>query len=515
MRKPKSTPESTPTKTRPRRQTSKRPPTPEPEPEPEAEPEVEEGMELGDDEDEQAASEPASGGGWEAEVEKIAVALRTKSQGILRKLGPPDSDDSDDKPLISSIQRHLSSSALPCIGLESQFKAVKAMLEGVIIAGQSSSLILVGPLASGKKATLTNALADVCQSHPLGVLVVRLHGRMHTDEQSCWKAISAQMTIGEVSQIKRGDGFSQAMTQLLRSLEGATVTRSVIFVLDCFHLFLASDRQSVVYSLFDLCHSSRTRIGIIGITQFLSPVRLMEKRVASRFSNRCVVFGDALHHGPRIIQGLVNRAVHLALDESWANALSKGTEDPSHQRRAQRLALFASKLPGFFQDHETLKFLEQHCAVGRDMRWMKRCFAHALSKLRGDSCLRPSYLRQAVSTLVFDASQANMHSLSHFEFLIVISACRVIGREQACNYERMYTEMRSLPSYEVKYNSTFKAFQRLVALGVVVPCDQTSRQPLSLRILRLVVPLSVVETELNLRSTLPIAWKKWAVESLK
>ena len=72
-----------------------------------------------------------------------------------------------------------------------------------------------------------------------------------------------------------------------------TLDRPVIVVLDAFDLFALHPRQSLLYCLLDTVQncrasSSNRGIAVIGITNRVDTIQLLEKRVKSRFSGRIV-----------------------------------------------------------------------------------------------------------------------------------------------------------------------------------------------------------------------------------
>ena len=73
----------------------------------------------------------------------------------------------------------------------------------------------------------------------------------------------------------------------------STLDRSVIVILDAFDLFALHPRQSLLYCLLDTvqncrANSSNRGIAVIGITNRVDTVQLLEKRVKSRFSGRTI-----------------------------------------------------------------------------------------------------------------------------------------------------------------------------------------------------------------------------------
>jgi origin recognition complex subunit 4 len=70
-----------------------------------------------------------------------------------------------------------------------------------------------------------------------------------------------------------------------------TFDRPVIVVLDAFDLFALHPRQSLLYCLLDTVQNCRASarnqgIAVIGVTNRVDTIQLLEKRVKSRFSGR-------------------------------------------------------------------------------------------------------------------------------------------------------------------------------------------------------------------------------------
>lgn len=73
----------------------------------------------------------------------------------------------------------------------------------------------------------------------------------------------------------------------------STLDRPVIVVLDAFDLFALHPRQSLLYCLLDTVQNCRASfrnrgIAVIGITNRVDTIQLLEKRVKSRFSGRTI-----------------------------------------------------------------------------------------------------------------------------------------------------------------------------------------------------------------------------------
>jgi hypothetical protein len=67
--------------------------------------------------------------------------------------------------------------------------------------------------------------------------------------------------------------------------------KSVIFVLEDFHLFMKRARPTTIYNLLDALQAHHVCAAVIGVSEDQGAVELMEKRARSRFSHRKVVLG--------------------------------------------------------------------------------------------------------------------------------------------------------------------------------------------------------------------------------
>ncbi|KAG5457630.1 MAG: origin recognition complex subunit 4 C-terminus-domain-containing protein, partial [Olpidium bornovanus] len=86
---------------------------------------------------------------------------------------------------------------------------------------------------------------------------------------------------------RRKTSFAQALTHLLSVFRSSgREAVPVVFVLDEFDLFAEQPRQSLLYTLFDICQGEKSPIAVVGVTCRIDALELLEKRVKSRFSHR-------------------------------------------------------------------------------------------------------------------------------------------------------------------------------------------------------------------------------------
>lgn len=99
------------------------------------------------------------------------------------------------------------------------------------------------------------------------------------------------------------------------------MSKSVIFILDDFHLFCDHTNQTLLYNLFDSAQSAQAPICVIGLTCRLDVVELLEKRVKSRFSHRQIfLFPQEISFADKteIIKDLLTLPSHSVSDCSAA-----------------------------------------------------------------------------------------------------------------------------------------------------------------------------------------------------
>jgi origin recognition complex subunit 4 len=74
----------------------------------------------------------------------------------------------------------------------------------------------------------------------------------------------------------------------ITGVDEGTTSKSVVFIIDEFDLFVTHARQTLLYNLFDIAQSKKAPIAVLGVTTRIDVVESLEKRVKSRFSHRYV-----------------------------------------------------------------------------------------------------------------------------------------------------------------------------------------------------------------------------------
>jgi origin recognition complex subunit 4 len=200
--------------------------------------------------------------------------LRRRLFGLNRER-PIDADGLDFAPNLKAHRDHLLN-----------------ILEDTVSGGQNNSVLIVGNRGSGKTLILDSALKILEDRHSGKVVTVHLSGLLHADERIAMQKIAAQLcpNMNENEAGRSSGGFAENvafMTEMLKLLQGGQ--RGVVFILDDFELFAMRSKQTLLYAITDLLQQSTVQAAVVGVTCRHSVDRMLEKRVASRFSNRRIV----------------------------------------------------------------------------------------------------------------------------------------------------------------------------------------------------------------------------------
>ncbi|XP_032525452.2 origin recognition complex subunit 4 isoform X2 [Danaus plexippus] len=170
-------------------------------------------------------------------------------------------------------------------------KHVYDLITRVIMHGESHSALIIGPRGCGKTTLLNSVLHQVSQEADVqnDALIIKLNGLIHGDEKIALKSITAQMQLENAVGDHIFGTFAENLSFLLSCLKTGSdrTCKSMIFILEEFDLFCHSGRtQTLLYNLFDITHSKQAPMCVLGVTNRMDVMELLEKRVKSRFSHR-------------------------------------------------------------------------------------------------------------------------------------------------------------------------------------------------------------------------------------
>ncbi|KAJ8985937.1 hypothetical protein NQ317_010694 [Molorchus minor] len=178
------------------------------------------------------------------------------------------------------------------IGHQKERNQIYDLIQRTVECGESNSALLIGPRGSGKTILVNDVLHELQTNSSFldDVIIVKLHGLIHTDDRLALKSTTSQMNLDNAVDGKVFGSFAENLAFLLACLRTGEkrTSKAVIFILEEFDLFCAHHNQTLLYNLFDVSQSAQTPICVLGITCRLDVIELLEKRVKSRFSHRQV-----------------------------------------------------------------------------------------------------------------------------------------------------------------------------------------------------------------------------------
>ncbi|XP_072937602.1 origin recognition complex subunit 4 [Epargyreus clarus] len=165
------------------------------------------------------------------------------------------------------------------------------LIKRAVVHGESHSALIIGPRGCGKTTLLNSVLHQISSETDItsDAIIVKLNGLIHHDDKIALKSITAQMQLENVVGDRVFGTFAENLSFLLSCLTSGADRRckSMVFILEEFDLFCHVGRtQTLLYNLFDITHNQQAPMCVLGITNRLDVMELLEKRVKSRFSHR-------------------------------------------------------------------------------------------------------------------------------------------------------------------------------------------------------------------------------------
>ncbi|XP_013136750.1 PREDICTED: origin recognition complex subunit 4 isoform X2 [Papilio polytes] len=168
---------------------------------------------------------------------------------------------------------------------------VHDLIKRVVSNGESHSALVIGPRGCGKTTLINSVLGQLESELDLenDCLIIKLNGLLHQDDKIALKSITAQMQLENAVGDRVFGTFAENLSFLLSCLQSGVdrSCKSMVFILEEFDLFCHSGRtQTLLYNLFDITHNKQAPMCVLGITNRLDVMEMLEKRVKSRFSHR-------------------------------------------------------------------------------------------------------------------------------------------------------------------------------------------------------------------------------------
>lgn len=199
---------------------------------------------------------------------------------------------------------------------------LKDLFERCIANGDSTSCLLAGARFCGKSTLVRHVLRELVKEG-FSFRYVVLSGLILDDDQAGMAEI--------LRSINPQCGNSGNFGDLTKALRELSIPFFVI--LEEFELFAQRSKQSLLYCLFDACHSGEFPLVVVGETSRFNCIELLEKRVKSRFSQRIITmngyssfesFKRAALDWPFLSTSLypflsTNETVQKMLNSEWLN----------------------------------------------------------------------------------------------------------------------------------------------------------------------------------------------------
>merc|ERR1711962_44545 len=388
--------------------------------------------------------------------------------------------------------------------LRDEREQLKTVVEQCITAGESNSVLVIGPRGSGKSRLVDEVLKEMDEDYSDNYIPVYLSGIVHTDDRLALKDMARQLELENVVGDRVFGSFADNLAFLLDSLKQSTdETKSIVIVVDEFDGFTSHKNQSLLYNLFDIAQSRQSPLCVIGITTRLDVVELLEKRVKSRYSHRVILtfpkytFGVYLNFLKQLIS-LPNTFPCSYFKRKWDQSVKT------------------------LLDADSVKeLLERHFSMHKDLRNAIKLF---ISPLAGVSASHPMIteddLKISYSNIHKDTKVQMLLGLSTLELCLVVAAQHVNERRegQPFNFEMVFNEYQSFARRRLQgmqhFNKavTIKAYEHLESLELF---KQTERGGISSlakeykQMFMLINPTQIHEA-LRLYPDCPTELKNWA-----
>ncbi|XP_050558333.1 origin recognition complex subunit 4 [Spodoptera frugiperda] len=381
--------------------------------------------------------------------------------------------------------------------------------------GESHSALMLGPRGCGKTTLINSVLHQISKEVDLSndAIIVRLNGLIHHDEKIALKSITAQMQLENAVGDRVFGTFAENLAFLLSCLQSGADRRckSMLFILEEFDMFCHSGRtQTLLYNLFDITHSEQAPMCVLGVTNRLDVMDLLEKRVKSRFSHRHLFIFPNEHDSQRapqykyrdVLVQLLSLPVQKVVKKkarSRRNTVSEETEPDTVLENSLPPHILArypdfehlnpdfildwnQHIEGMAEDYKVIDCLEKLCYYSVNEQIFRNILFELVSKLSCDS----PYIDASDLSAIIDKTVAPEHRVKLLQSLSILELSLVIAMKhgmeifdgQPMNFEMVlhrYTKFANSNSstQTVPRPVILKAFEHLQELEIIMPVKTT------------------------------------------
>lgn len=426
------------------------------------------------------------------------------------------------------------------------------LFKRTVVSGESHSALMIGPRGSGKTTLINFVLYQLEKDVDLlnDAIIVKLNGLIHHDDKIALKSITVQMQLENAVGDRVFGTFAENLAYLLSCVQSGCERRckSMLFILEEFDMFCHSGRtQTLLYNLFDITHSQQAPMCVLGVTNRIDVMELLEKRVKSRFSHRHIfIFPNEDHqraphevYGELMVQLLSIPAGNVPKKKRSRKSTSTPMETdeelnslPSHLCRGVNLQDLE---PGFIQDWNAhiqsltkdiriMNGLEKLCYYTINEQIFRNILFELASKL---SATHP-FIDAADLTAIIDKTVAPNHRVKLIQSLSVLELSLLIAMKhgteifdgQPMNFEMVLSRYQKYANANSSAQSVprpviLKAFEHLQELELIVSGtkhnndDASSRVHKEYKLYNLAVPLDEMNDAVNGNNSLPTDLIHW------
>ena len=263
--------------------------------------------------------------------------------------------------------------------------------------------------------------------------------------------------------------FSENLTFLLDALRGGKSSASIpiFFILEEFDLFAQHKNQTLLYNLFDITQAGLTPMAVVGLTNRIDVMELLEKRVKSRFSHRQIFICNTWTFDDYIC-GFVS-LLKLPLNSkrqksSYCNQLKK----------------WNSSIDDLSKNVTVLEVLKKQFHINKEYTALQRLLTFPVAALSDEHCyITPSDIAEAGKDLFSDSKLKMLYGISVLELCLIIAMNHlcIVYNGEPFNFQMVYNEFlkfskkRSHVLQNYSKTVVLKAFEHLVELELVQPKD--------------------------------------------
>lgn len=351
-----------------------------------------------------------------------------------------------------TIMSQLSGKSFPLLeesSLAEPYHEVYGILKQTIKDYEGHSTLVVGPRGSGKSLIIDRALNELREIYHDLFITIKLNALLHSDDKIALREIARQLDTSSRSGDKTSTTFEQraisdTFSNILLTLDSNAPGREydeateqpvpIVFIIDEIEKFTGSNKQTLLYNLFDLSQSSKIPICVVGVSTKITTGELLEKRVRSRFSQRTI----SIKRAPTIEDFWKNACLSLTVPHTLFDAFNDKTYPGAWNDKISELFTFPSGMK---------KVLYKIYFATKSYKDFNNCCMLPVSQI-SEACMFPQLeaFQKYLENQSPSYAQTIVCALSNLELLLVLAAARWIEKVDVpqVNFNLAYKEYKEM-----------------------------------------------------------------------